>query len=169
MTWWERTKVLIQRVLGRSDVEVNGELYMRRWRFRKDNTWGFRLHNILKSDEDRELHDHPFTFITFILWGGYWEHLADGSRTWHGMFSCLKRPATTLHRLELAPEWRKETDERGITITVKRERPAWTFVLRSRYFREWGFQTPTGWIHWRDFVEKKARKPASTFAAPSST
>ena len=31
------------------------------------------LHKFLKSDPD-DLHDHPWDFISIILWGGYWEY-----------------------------------------------------------------------------------------------
>jgi hypothetical protein len=46
--------------------------YMRRFIFR--HPFGtVRLHNILRSDEDRHLHDHPFDFTSFLLSGGYTE------------------------------------------------------------------------------------------------
>ena len=32
-----------------------------------------RLHQILRSDLDRNLHDHPWSFISIILKGGYYE------------------------------------------------------------------------------------------------
>jgi hypothetical protein len=27
-----------------------------------------------RSDYDREGHDHPWPFVSFVLKGGYWEH-----------------------------------------------------------------------------------------------
>jgi hypothetical protein len=151
----------LQKLLGRSDIWVNGVLYMKRWKFMPEHLPGFRLHNIIKSDSDRELHDHPFTFVTFILKGGYTEYLADGSKTWHGAPAVLYRPGKTLHRLELP------LDANG------KEIPAWTFVLRSKHWREWGFQTEQGWVHWKDFVSTKPTAPetlaTSEFACKSST
>ena len=36
--------------------------------------WGqLRIHHFRRSDEDHELHDHPWSFVTFILAGGYHE------------------------------------------------------------------------------------------------
>lgn len=64
---------LLNKLLGRSDIYFGGSLYMRRWRFISTPWFGVRLHHIVRSDNDRELHDHPFTFLSFILAGGYFE------------------------------------------------------------------------------------------------
>jgi hypothetical protein len=37
--------------------------------------WGVRLHEILSSDDDRALHDHPWRFGSIILKSGYFEVL----------------------------------------------------------------------------------------------
>lgn len=135
---------------GRSDISLAGSLYMRRWRLGPDWLPGLRVHQIVRSDDDRALHDHPFDFITFILKGGYWEHLADGSRTFHGPGTVLFRRAEMLHRLELNRTWRViglcESDD---------EVPAWTFVIRGPHRREWGFDTLKGWVHNRLFITKR--------------
>ena len=90
-----------------------------------------RLHHILRSDNDRAFHDHPWTYITIILRGGYWEvqPVFDASglfqgerRTWRGPGSVLFRRARSWHRLEL-PE--------GET--------AWTLFITFRYRQKWGF------------------------------
>jgi hypothetical protein len=89
----------------------------------------FRIyaHHILRSDIDRELHDHPGDFISFVLRGGYWEH-SRSSVKWYGPGSVIYRRAEYAHRLELKP---------GTT--------AWTFVLFGRTRRRWGFHTSKGW------------------------
>lgn len=61
-------------LLGRSDIHINDNVYMRRWRFLRRKNWGVRVHHILRPDADRELHDHPFDFTSIILSGGYWEY-----------------------------------------------------------------------------------------------
>jgi hypothetical protein len=140
-----------------SDITISGVLYMRRWRFMPDWLPGFRVHNILQSDDDRALHDHPFSFLTIILKGGYYEHLADGTKKWHGRGAILWRPAETLHRIELKTISQFTVyDTQGKRIKTHRTLlPAWTFVLRSRYFRQWGFQTEAGWVHHKDFIDKR--------------
>lgn len=138
-----------------SEIVIKDVLYMRRWRFLPDWLPGFRVHNILQSDDDRALHDHPFSFVTFILKGGYYEYLADGSKTLHRAPAVLYRPATTMHRIELFRQWRVMGPDGLPWIQSPGLVPAWTFVLRTRYFREWGFATKNGWVHNKAFVQKR--------------
>lgn len=65
-----------------------------------------RIHEILRSDSGRDPHDHPWSFLTIILKGGYYEQLFDDdgtlvSTTWHGPGSVLFRRAGTWHKLIL--------------------------------------------------------------------
>jgi hypothetical protein len=92
---------------------------------------GIFLHHLHASDEDRALHDHPWSFLTCLLSGGYFEWTPAG-RSWRRRFSILYRPAEWQHRLELV-------------------RPVWTLVVRFRRRRPWGFITPTGWQEWRAY------------------
>jgi hypothetical protein len=89
------------------------------------------LHHLHTSDEDRALHDHPWSFVTLLLSGGYYEHTTT-ERLWRRRFSVLYRPAEWQHRLELV-------------------RPTWTLVLRLSRRREWGFITRAGWLDWRSY------------------
>ncbi len=89
------------------------------------------LHHLHASDEDRALHDHPWSFWTFLLSSGYWEHTVT-QRIWRRRFTLHFRPAEWQHRLELV-------------------RPTWTLVLRLRRRREWGFVTKQGWLDWRTY------------------
>ena len=104
-----------------------GELYLRRLRVVSCRWFGVYVHWFHASDDD-SLHDHPWWFLTFILWGGYWEHTpgADGA------------PARWLHRLEIDPA------RRPVTV-----------VVRGRRIRQWGFQTRSGWIPWPDHKEQR--------------
>lgn len=111
--------------------------YMERyWMFR--TPWlSCRLHVILASDDDRALHDHPFPWCSIILRGGYFE-ITQAGRRWCGRGSVRARRATTLHRLELP--------HRGTTCLT-------LFFMGPRW-REWGFQTPHGWVSSRDYVKR---------------
>lgn len=92
---------------------------------------GVYLHHLLRSDEDRALHDHPWSFVSIILTTGYVEHTPKGARR-YGPGSILIRPAEWQHRLEL-------------------DRSAWTLVIRFRRVREWGFHCLRGWVPWQQF------------------
>lgn len=121
---------LINKLLRRSDIYINHNLYMRRWRIGPRNFIGIRLHHILQSDNDRWPHDHPFDFISIILKGGYIEHQPDGSSIYYGPGSIIVRKAEDLHQLELL------------------DKPTWTLVIRGKIRRKWGYMTDSGWIPW---------------------
>jgi hypothetical protein len=122
--------------------------YMRRW-IARTRFGTLRLHNILKSDEGRDFHDHPFSFVSLILKGGYIEH-RPGCECRAGEFyegqpvtsrACASytapalvcRRAEDMHRLELIGS-------------------AWTLVVSGPYRREWGFLLSDGsWQHYTDY------------------
>jgi hypothetical protein len=89
---------------------------------------GMYFHKFLRSDNDRHVHDHPWSFITLLLNRGYWEHLPDGTAKWRKRFTIHYRPAEWQHWVEI-------------------DKPVWTLVLRFRKRRQWGFITPAGWIN----------------------
>lgn len=112
------------------------------------------LHHILRSDYDRALHDHPWSFVSVMLKGGYWEHRPSGAdrdgniksrRTWYQAPAILRRPAPSIHRLEL-PE--------GKTC--------WTLVFVGPKKREWGFWTRMlEWCSWKryDYINGICAEP----------
>lgn len=60
-----------------SILDENGKLYLRRWFF-TPKTRFYRprfLHYIAQSDKGRACHDHPGSFYTHILMGGYVESI----------------------------------------------------------------------------------------------
>ncbi len=157
-----------KKLLGRSDIVVNGDVYMRRWLI-GPRAFGIRLHNIIRSDSDRELHDHPFTFFSIVLCGGYHEETSSGLIEWYGPGSIIFRRAEELHRLDLEPKRAQIVKGR----IIRREKSAWTLVFRGPYRRTWGFMTEKGWIPWQEFCDEKNfvtnPQPASVYAAKSST
>jgi len=112
--------------------------YMERWILDLGPLGTIRLHHILRSDEARALHDHPWDFWSFLLTGGYIEvtrhplgHPGWIAERYRPRFSIVRRRAEDLHRLVL-------------------DEPVWTLVWSGPRRREWGFMLPTGWIHWKD-------------------
>lgn len=92
------------------------------------------LHRFLRSDDDRALHDHPWDNRSWVLSGGYREHLQDGSVVLRSEGDVIDRRAIEAHRVEL--------------IDV----PAVTLFFTGPVIRNWGFYCPKGWVVWRDFV-----------------
>lgn len=133
----ERLKRFWQRF--RYVVKVNGNPYLIRYRLWKSKRLGIYLHHILLSDSDRNLHDHPFDFTTRILWGSYIEHQPYQAPRRCRMGTKLVHIATDLHSIELP----------------KSGRTVWTLFIRGPKYREWGFQTPAGWVHEKEYHEKE--------------
>jgi hypothetical protein len=65
------------------DIVEGGKLYLRRWFLYplrpggKKDVPRFYLHKFYSGDDHRDLHDHPWSFQSIILRGGYWEHRAN--------------------------------------------------------------------------------------------
>ena len=60
-------------IIDRLDKKPYLERYYLFLRDRKNFPFNIFLHKFLKSDSE-DLHDHPWNFISIILWGGYWEY-----------------------------------------------------------------------------------------------
>jgi hypothetical protein len=154
--WFER---LLCRFVPYRDIvkEEDGKpvLYLRRFFLRRSvkgsqtgDEGGLFLHVIHQSDNDRDPHDHPWDFKSFILVGGYddeqWEWFTNfqgwGARVFEGYervkpLTKVERKAEHIHRVRLYGE-----------------RTAWTLVWTGAKRRSWGFVTKDGWVHWRTYL-----------------
>lgn len=116
----------------RGDVD---QPYLTRWVLLESRWLKIFLHVFHRSDHDRVLHDHPWAFLSVILWRGYLEETPTGkSRKWPGMI--LFRPAHWTHRVALVDG-----------------KPAVSLVICGPHQRPWGFYTPQGWIHWAEYFQ----------------
>lgn len=119
------------------DVLIGGKEnpYLRRWWVVPRNTsQNIYLHHFLRSDDDRALHSHPWEWnSSLILHGRYLEHTPTGIIQRHdGEF--IHRVGEAWHRIELT------------------DGPVWTLFLTGPIVREWGFDCPQGFVHWKDFT-----------------
>lgn len=127
-------------ILHRETIPApNGEPYIDRFRIVMTPFASLYIHHIHKSDEDRDLHDHPAGFISWILRGGYVERIADvraPTITWvrsRARWSLHRHPLQLCHRIEvIAPR----------TVTL---------VLTGRRRQNWGFYTPSGYVSWERY------------------
>lgn len=137
------------------------EGYMERYwlyPFSVDNPVNVRIHHILRSDDDRHLHDHPWPSTSVVLKGGYWEILpadqeqhprldsTDFLHIWRGPGSVVTRKATDRHLLEL-PE--------GQT--------AWSMFIMGPVEQKWGFYTEDDKVYWREYLNDWDTKTASDY------
>lgn len=116
--------------------------YVLRWWLSRRAKWlpGAYVHQFLRSDDDRALHDHPFSNISILLRGEYTEHtIAQGGihqrRRYQAGDVIVRLSGRRAHRIELHTG------------------PCWTLFLRGPVYRQWGFHCPErGWVHWKDFT-----------------
>ena len=136
--------------LGRKKLiydRIDGELYLTRYYvFLKERTkfpFNIFLHKFHKSD-DPVFHDHPWSYATLILKGGYYEWTptfdANGTkvgetRHWRGPGHFRFASSTSYHRIEL---------KEGVT--------AWTLFMPGPHQREWGFLKNNIWIQWEQYL-----------------
>lgn len=116
-----------------------GDDYLRRWFvIPRNRIFNIYLHEFIRSDDDRALHDHPWWNASIILDGEYVEHtIPQGGvqrRKLYRVGDVKLRGAKYAHRVELT---------NGPCISL--------FITGPR-LREWGFHCPAGWRHWKEFT-----------------
>lgn len=101
--------------------------------------FSIRLHWWVASDDLRSLHDHPWWFLTLVLWGSYTDYTRGGRDILR--FGSLRfRPANHKHRVYIH-------SKRCITLLITGpESRRWAFyplgtgkrLMRDKYFAEYG-------------------------------
>jgi hypothetical protein len=115
-----------------TDVVLGGELYLRRLHIFQTPLASLMLHWIQRPDSQSDMHDHPVSFISWMLRGGYTEETPEGTRAW---------PRWSMHLM-------RATDRHRIVITGPN---TLTLVLAGPVVRSWGFHTSKGWVPWREY------------------
>jgi len=148
----------ISRLFPRREV-INGctnpAPLLSRWKLLCTPYFNVFLHCFHRSDEDREMHSHPWFFISIILWRGYVEararpdlrrQLRAGNKT-----LCFNAPETIERKrffpgaILFRPAWWAHR------VELVDGRPSWSLVITSRKACKWGFFTADGWIHDKEF------------------
>lgn len=93
------------------------------------------IHKFVESDED-DLHDHPWWFFTFIIYGEYDEHTPDG----------------IFRRKPFQFRFYRSTDLHSVKLI--NNTPVWTFFVMGPQKREWGFVHNGKWIQWKEYVQQ---------------
>jgi hypothetical protein len=116
-----------------------GQVYLRRLRIAQTPWVSLYLHWISEPDPHRDPHDHPWTFWSFILRGGYSEDVFE--RIGGKPIRCYWR-RWTLHRMPVTKAHQITTVQPG-TVTL---------VLTGRRVREWCFWTENRLVPWREYL-----------------
>lgn len=139
----------------------DGVPFLKRWAL-DVGPFGLYLHHVCGADPGKDLHDHPWPFVSIVLWGHYtdeWmparqapaaaqiaETLDTAGSVTHGVVR--ECPLWSVHRV-------KHIDAHRITHA----RPnTWTLILRGRKTRDWGFYPPDGYVSQR-LYDYDTRRP----------
>lgn len=121
------------------------EPYLRRWwLIPRNKIFNVYLHAFDRNDEDRALHDHPWSSVSLAL-----------------------SPAKPLREIyQIDNEIHRRVVRFG-DVVVRGSRFAHrmivphpgtlTLFVTGPVVREWGFLCPRGWVHWRDFTAAGAK------------
>jgi hypothetical protein len=142
-----------------------GDPYLVRYTLFSCKWFGVFLHKIMRSDSDRDLHDHPWSFWTFLLAGRYTEDVPLDNPPMYKPNGCMyTRPrifaagslvrhrAEDAHCLTLPRTWRWD----GLEGSKEPDGfiPVWSLFIHGPRRREWGFHTAAGWIPWETYVNR---------------
>ena len=114
-------------------------VYLRRLRVVQTPWFGVYVHWINEPDADRDYHNHPWVFWSWIVRGGYAEDILD---TDSGLESVRVHSRGSVHKTSLSVA-HKITEVLPRTVTV---------VLVGPRSREWGFWTDAGFVPWNRYT-----------------
>lgn len=120
------------------------EVYLRRLYLVQTPWFGVKLHWIHRPDTDRHLHDHPWWFVSFVLWGGY-EEIVPYAGDYKGK-DIEYRDISWFN-------FKRATDSHRIVCL--HESPTLTLVINGPKTRTWGFHTENGFVPWRQYLNVK--------------
>lgn len=155
----------------RLDLIHGGRPFLRRIGFDGWRQAGLFIHRLDLPDPGRDLHDHPWAFVSLVLRGGYsevwcsdvrtvpaWEQALAGERSMNDVPSSTwgtrRWRRWSIHAMPLGVAHRIVDVEPG-TVTL---------VLRGRKARVWGFYQPDGWVP-QDRYDYRTRRPVSEAVA----
>lgn len=135
-----------------ADVAIGGRVdpYLLRWFVIPRNKWfGIYLHNMLRDDDDRALHDHPKFNISIVLRGGFYEEMPrDPFDPTGPTEKVFRRPGDIVFRRPSAPH-RLELPMPQPTYLPS----SWSLFITGPAVREWGFWCKNrGWVPWQVFI-----------------
>lgn len=120
---------------------VNGALYLQRLWIAKTRKGAVALHWFHQPDRARDLHDHPWWFVSFVLRGFYIEELPGGVRRTVRWFNF------------------KRAGERGQHSVIYASPGLLTLVIRGPKVRRWGFYTREGFVDSEEYFQRDWRPP----------
>ncbi|WP_425327643.1 hypothetical protein [Pseudomonas nitroreducens] len=113
--------------------------------------WSVRVHHIMRADQDRDLHDHPWSARTVILDGWYIEQrLADDHLL--AMVDAPPGAQVTEFIRRNAGDTAALRHGEYHRIDQVAEGGVWTLFITSPWQGEWGFLVAGKKVHWRTYT-----------------
>ena len=148
--WW-----FIRLLSGRPHIEIGGylegdrvaDVYLRRWYLiPRNRVLNIYLHQFLRDDDDRALHDHPWDSLSILVRGQY-EECVD---VWPGALA--REGRMPIWKQFSAPAVIRRSAEHSHRIQLIDGKPAWTLLITGPKRRKWGFWCPKGFVPWDAFT-----------------
>lgn len=138
---------IARRILSRApDFIIGGDErpYLMRWFvIPRNRLFNVYAHMLLRDDDDRALHDHPWPWVSIILQGRYAEHSIRAGgihvRRVYEAGSIRAHLPWYAHRLEM--------------LTQPGENACVTLFITGPRVRTWGFHCPKGWVSFKRFTD----------------
>lgn len=132
---------------------------------------GLRVHHIRSSDDGTYFHDHPWSFVSLILRGGYHEETPyDGADAAVHVRTCLSGEFYTRESFE-APALLYRRAEQWHRLRLPEQYRAsgtWTLVMTLPKRQSWGFLVNGRKVGYLEFFAARARKRAVALMALST-
>ena len=112
-----------------ADVDFEGETYLLRLNLVKTPWFSVMLHWIKRPDPHPDPHDHPVSFLSITVRGGYREWRPSGIRSQRVRYYA----ATDIHRI------------------VHAKPKTLTLCFAGPGVRVWGFHTSNGFVPWKEY------------------
>lgn len=141
---------------------ADGRVYLDRWGLGHDRVAKVFVHRMRAPDPGVDLHDHPWWFVSLVLWGGYIEERS----------MCRDAPLRAALAESLGQSGRGVVGYRwpgSVKVMRKTEchsikrlvgRSSWSLVVTGPVRRDrrserstWGFFLPSGWISEKEYDE----------------
>ena len=116
------------------DIDHPGDVYLSRLMLVQTRWFGIYFHIIRRPDWSRCEHDHPWSFVTLILRGGYVEKIGGKLFT--------RRPGYV--------GYRSRAFEHSVVKLLNGN--SWSLVFRGPNHESWGFRTPEGKTPWQRYI-----------------
>lgn len=125
---------------------ITDSQYITRLHIIKTPWFAICLHWLNKPDPEPYLHDHPVSFLSIILRGGYTEKRFIGE----GPAELMTH---TMFNLVVAHQDDRHTIVEVLPRTL-------TLAIMGPKTREWGFHSEDGWILWKDYYTAQRAEKA---------